>query len=154
MQMKHLVTAAVLLALVFAPAYAQMEPGTGDETALDVIADHEDTSLSYAAFADEFAEYLDDEDQVAFFAPTDDVLEELGIEEASIAELQEVFTRHATTGLAAEIPIEVVEWFGTLDGSQNEVALEDDTPVINDTAEVVEAVPAENGIVYVIDDTL
>ena len=154
MKAKHFTLAVILVAFVFAPVYAQVEPGDGDETALDVIADHEDTSLAYEAFGDEFADYLDGEDQIAFFAPTDEALEELETDDVSVDELQALFTRHATTGLAAQYPIEFIEWFGTMDGAENEVAVEDDTVIINDSAEIVEAIPTENGVVYVIDETL
>ncbi|MFP3959891.1 MAG: fasciclin domain-containing protein, partial [Spirochaetaceae bacterium] len=126
------------------------------ETVTDVLSSHDDTSVAHELFAEEFEEFLENNENVAVFAPEDEALDDLEPADLSEDEVDALFTRHVTTGLAAETPIELIDWFATADGEQIEVngEEEDDKIVLNEEATVVEAVPTENGIVYIIDDSL
>ncbi len=155
MRVKHFAVVIALAALVLMPLTAQVQPGDAeDKTALDVIEEHEELTITYDLFAPEFGEFLDGEEQLALFAPTDEVLEGVDAEELSYEEIESLFHRHMTTGIATEYPIEFIEWFGTADGAEIAVYVEDETVTLNDVAAVVEAIPTTNGVVYVIDQSL
>jgi uncharacterized surface protein with fasciclin (FAS1) repeats len=119
-----------------------------------VIDSHEETSRAFDIFGSELDDFINDKKNVAFFAPKNEVLEDMNAEDLSEKELESVFKRHVTSGLAAQIPIEFIDWFGTSDGEKITVSVEDDTIVLNDSVSVEEAIPTENRIVYIIDDSL
>lgn len=156
MTRKHLVAGFAVTTFLVMPLYGQVvQPGdAGDVTALDVIEEHEAISTAYEIFGTAFEERLDGDEGLAFFAPTDEALAEADVEDISDAELESLFNRHLATGLAAEAPLEFIEWFGTMDGTENTVSVENGTVILNDSASVVEAIPAENGVVYIIDQPL
>jgi hypothetical protein len=133
----------------------QAEPGDAeDETALNVISEHQRTSIAYDLFGEEFAEALDGGEQLAIFVPVDDALDGMDRENLSDEEIRSLYERHVATGLASEEPIEFIESFATLDGQMITVTVEDDgTVMLNGTARVIEVIPVTNGIVYIIDGT-
>ena len=133
-----------------------VQPGDAeDETALNVISDHEQTSIAYDLFGEEFADALDGGQHLAIFVPMDEALEGMDREDLSGEEIRSLYERHVATGLASEEPIELIESFATVDGQMISVTVEEDgTVVLNGTARVVEAIPVINGIVYIIDGTL
>ncbi|MFP4206546.1 MAG: fasciclin domain-containing protein [Spirochaetaceae bacterium] len=157
MRRNSVIVALILSTVVLTPVFAQVEPGSGDEeTVTDVLSSHDDTSEAHELFAEEFEEFLENNENVAVFAPEDEALDDLEPADLSEDETDALFTRHVTTGLAAETPIELIDWFATADGEQIDVNREeeDDEVVLNEEAAVVETVPTENGIVYIIDDSL
>lgn len=162
MRGKMAVTALIALivgSIAIAPVIAQVEPGSADEkSAADVLSESSGTSVAYELFDERLDEFLEENESVALFAPNDDALEDVAPEELSDDEVDELFTRHVSTGLVTQAPIEFVDWFATADGERIQVALEEDGDeervVLDEEATVIEAVPTANGIVYVIDDSL
>ncbi len=155
MKVKHLVAVFALSALVLAPLGAQEQPGEADdETALDAIAEHEETSAAYDLFAEAFADVLDGETNLALFAPADDALDGIEAADLSPEELQELFNSHVAFGIASHEPIEFIEWFATADETEVDVEQEDDEVVLNGEVEIEDAIAVENGIVYVVSDSL
>ncbi|MFO7848993.1 MAG: fasciclin domain-containing protein [Spirochaetia bacterium] len=152
---KKIIAAIFLVAFALTPIFAQVQPGDADETSTaDAVEEHEETSVAGELFTSEFGSLLDGEENVALFAPKDEVMEDEGIEEISGEELESLFNRHTATGLASQEPLEYVQWFVTEDGEKISVSEKDDTLVLNDSVEVIEAIPAKNGVVYVIDGSL
>lgn len=127
-----------------------------DETALDVIADHERTSRAYELFGDEFAATLDAEmRQMAFFVPVDEVLEDVDRDDLTEEELQNIAARHAATGIVAMQSLEFVDSFMTMDGEMIMVSVDDEGNItLNDRVKVVETIEIANGFVYIIDGRL
>ncbi len=155
MRVRHVVLTMFMAAVLITPLSAQVTPGDSDNgTVKDVIADHDDVSAAYELFGTEFDEFLSGDEQLALFVPTDEALEQIDSEEISGVELQSLFNRHVATGLASREPIEFIEWFITDDGEQVTVSVEDDSVVLNDSATVIEAIAATNGVVYIIDESL
>ncbi|TVQ96386.1 MAG: fasciclin domain-containing protein [Spirochaetaceae bacterium] len=155
MRIRNIALALVMVAVLIAPLAAQVRPGDSDSgTVMDVIADHDELGAAYELFGSEFDGLLSGDGPVALFAPTDEVLGQIAAGDVSEAELQSLFNRHVATGLASREPIEFIDWFVTDDGEQVSVSVEDDTVLLNDSATVVEAIAASNGIVYIIDAAL
>lgn len=155
MNVRHVILTIFLTAALVTPMFAQVQPGEGDDmTVLEIIANHDDTSVAYELFGSEYEEFLDGDDSLALFVPRDEALEDLDLDEMAALDRETLFRRHITSGLASESPIEFIEWFGTADGEQITVTVDDDTVVLNDRATVVEAIAATNGVVYIIDQTL
>ena len=67
-------------------------------------------------------------------------LEDVAVEDVDDAELSELFNGHAATGIASQQPIEFIEWFATDQGEQVTVRTEEETVVLNDSVEIVDAV--------------
>ena len=155
MNVRHVILAIFLTAALTTPLYAQVQPGEADdETAMDIIAQHDEASVAYELFGSEYEEFLDGDESVALFVPTDDALDDLDADEISALDRETLFRRHISTGLASQSPIEFIEWFATADGEQIAVSVDDDAVLLNDRATVVEAIAATNGVVYIIDQTL
>ncbi|MFP4643681.1 MAG: fasciclin domain-containing protein [Spirochaetales bacterium] len=155
MSRKWFIIALVMLTFGLSPLFSQVEPGDADgETAEDVISEHEETSEAEELFADDFENALDGSDNVAFFVPSDDALEDIDADEVTSEESEELFNAHISYGIASEEPLELVEWFATGDQSEVDVETDDDDIYLEDEIAVEDAVPAENGIVYVIDEPL
>ena len=149
----------VLLALV--PLAAQDQPEEADptaaeeETALDVLAEHERTSVAYDLFGEEFARALDAGMHLAFFVPADDVLADLDLAELSPRELEEIAQRHSASGIVATQPLEFVDSFVTIDGRLIMVSMDmDGNPLLNGEITVIETIEVANGFVYIIDGWL
>lgn len=71
------------------------------------------------------------------------------------AEEKEAFVeRQLSTGLAAKEPIEFIEWFVTEDGKRTMVSKKNGDVVLDDSTYIVDAIPAKNGIVYIINESL
>jgi uncharacterized surface protein with fasciclin (FAS1) repeats len=155
---KLVIVTVALMALALMPLAAQVRPGEAqDETALDVISEHEQTTVAYQLFGEEFADLLEGDQQLALFVPADDVFAQIDREsdEVSEEEIRALYERHVATGLASREPIEWIEWFTTLDGQRITVTVQDDgTVLLNDTTRIIEAIPVRNGIVYIIDGSL
>ena len=134
----------------------EARPGDAeDQTALDVLRDHQQTSVAYDLFGEEFADALDGVRPLAFFVPVDGALDALDLEALSGEEVRSLYERHITTGLAAEEPIAYIDSFTTEDGRMITVTVEEDgTVVLDDIARIIEIIPVTNGIVYLIDTTL
>ncbi|MFW6368618.1 MAG: fasciclin domain-containing protein [Spirochaetota bacterium] len=155
MKMKTSIICLAMAALLAAPVLAQEEPGSGsDETAAEALADHDDTSVAAEVFGEAYEDDLDGDTSVAFFAPNDDVLEGVAEDDLSDEERQELFERHVTYGLAAEAPIEFIDWFAAADQERIEVSEEDEEIVLDEEVAVEDEIPVANGIVYVIDGSL
>lgn len=155
MNVRRVILALFLTATLLTPLYAQVQPGEGDdETAMDIIAQHDDASVAYELFGSEYEEFLSGDEALALFVPRNEALEDLDVDEISALDRETLFRRHLATGLASRSPIEFIEWFATADGEQISVTVDDDTVVLNDRAIVVEAIAATNGVVYIIDQTL
>lgn len=160
MRTRNLVTviAAIVALLALMPLGAQVRPGDAeDETALDVISEHEQTTVAYQLFGEEFADALDGGQRLALFVPADDVFAQIDREreEVSEEEIRALYERHVATGLASQEPIEWIEWFATVDGQRITVTVQEDgTVLLNDTVSIIEAIPTQNGIVYIIDGSL
>ena len=155
---KFIIATVTLVALALTPLAAQVRPGEGeDETALDVISEHEQTTVAYQLFGDEFADRLDGEERLALFVPADEVFAQVDREreEVSEEEIRALYERHVATGLASEEPIEWIEWFATVDGQRISVTVQEDgTVLLNETTRIIETIPVRNGIVYIIDGSL
>ena len=131
------------------------EPGTGELSVLDVIAGHEMTSIAYDLFGEEFAAALADRPRLAFFVPADEAIADLDPDTLSDAEIATLAERHVAIGLVSAEPIEFVESFVTTDGEIITVFVENDgTVILNGSVVVMEAIPAVDGYVYIIDGLL
>lgn len=154
MLIRKIITGILLGAFAVSPLIAQVQPGDADDiSAADAIEEHENTSVAGELFTSEFGSLLEGDENVALFAPEDEVLEG-DSDDISGEELESLFKSHTATGLASQEPLEYIQWFVTENGERVTVSKEDDTLILNDSVEVVEAIPAENGIVYVIDGSL
>lgn len=131
-------------------------PGDTEEgTALDVLSDHEKTSVAYEIFGRHFAESLDGGQRIALFVPADEFFEDIDHEELTTAEIVFLYLRHMSTGLVSLEPIETVDTFMTADGRLVTVMVDEQgRTVLNGVAAVVEAIPTTNGIVYILDNAL
>ncbi len=156
MRVRDVILTGVLIVALVMSLSAQSRPGDGDDNVLEVITQHEDTTEGYAYFGTlpEFAEILSRDENLAFFVPHDDVLEGLDPTELTAEEIVDMFNAHVAMGIATQHRIELITWFRTVDGERVDVTVDDDTVILNDDVEVVEAVAASNGIVYIIDGSL
>ncbi len=152
---KKIMTGILFGSFALLPLVAQVQPGDAEDTSVaDAVEEHEKTSAADELFASEFDSLLDGDESVAFFAPEDEVLDEEDTADASGDELESFFNGHVATGLASQEPLEHIKWFVTDDGEKVTVSEEDGTIVLNDSVEVVDAIPASNGVVYVTDESL
>lgn len=139
-----------------ADPHPESRPGEAeDRTALDVLSQHERTSIAFNLLGEEFADALDGGRRLAIFVPADEALE--GIDPAALSdeEIRSLYERHITTGLASEEPIDYIDSFTTEDGRTITVVIDEiGTVVLNDVARVIDIIPVTNGIVYIIDATL
>ena len=155
-----LVLASAFLARLAAdehPAGRQsVQPGDAEEeTALDVISDHERTSVAYEIFGRQFTESLDGGQRIALFVPADEFFEGTDHEALTTEEIVFLYLRHMSTGLVSLEPIETVDTFMTADGRLVTVTIDaEGRIVLNGVAAVLEAIPAANGIVYILDNAL
>lgn len=156
MRLRHLMLVTVLATVLLVPAVAEVvRPGDSDAVSvLDAISDHEQATIVYDLFGSEFAEVLTGDDPVAFFVPSDDALDGLDADALAADELEGLFQQHLSTGLAAEAPLRFIEWFATAYGEQIEVSVDGDTVILNGSIAVLDAIPARNGVVYIIDASL
>ncbi len=75
MRVRNLTLALVMGTVMIASLTAQVRPGDADNgTVRDVLGDHDSVSATYELFGSEFEDVLGGEDNVALFAPTDEVL--------------------------------------------------------------------------------
>lgn len=155
MRVRDVILIGVLATAMVLSASAQVRPGDGDNTVLEVITQEENTTEAYAYFGTlpEFAEILD-ETNLAFFVPHDDVLEGLDPTELTAEDLVDMFNAHVAVGIASEHRVELITWFGTVDGERVDVTMDNDTVMLNGEVAVVDEIAASNGIVYVIDGSL
>ena len=160
MRLRYVSTMLILLVVIGAPLAAVGEPEANypeahRDTALDVIAEHDQTTIAYEVFGDEFAEAIDTAPRHAFFVPTDAALEDWDPEQFTNEELQVLVRRHIAVGSVAEGQIEFVDSFMTMDGQAIEVALDPEgRPVLNGTVTVLETIDVAYGVVYIIDGRL
>ncbi len=161
MKIRHFVPVVLMALFALAPLAAQDQPEEPDpafdeeETALDVLAEHERTSVAYDLFGEEFARALDAGMHLAFFVPADDVLVDLDPAELSPQELQEIAERHTASGIVATQSLEFIESFVTTDGRLILVSMDvDGNPLLNGEITVIETIEVANGFVYIIDGWL
>jgi hypothetical protein len=133
-----------------------VRPGDAEEgTALDVLSDHEQTSVAYDIFGRHFAESLDGGQRIALFVPADEFFEDMDHEALTTEEIVFLYLRHMSTGLVSLEPIETIDAFMTADGRLVTVTIDaEGRTILNGIATVVEAIPTTNGIVYILDSTL
>ncbi len=154
MSIKKIIIGIFLSVFALSPLIAQVQPGDADHTVTEVIEEHDNTSVAKELFDSEF-ETIDSKDEsVAFFAPEDEVLNDQAGEEVSAEQLKSLFEGHLAKGIASREPLEYIEWFATESGEKITVSTEDDAVILNDSVEVVDAIPTKNGVVYVIDGAL
>ena len=137
------------------PLDIEEERDTEEETALDVIAEHERTSAAYDLFGDEFAAALDADVQLAFFVPADEALADVDRQALSDVELRRMAERHSAAGIVATQSVEFADSFQTLDGELITVSYDEDgNVVLNGRVTVIEIIEVANGFVYIIDGRL
>ena len=161
----HVPALTMLLALVCLARLAADEqpeerrsarPGDAEEaTALDVLSEHEQTSVVYEIFGRHFAESLDGGQRIALFVPANDFFADVDHEELTTDEIVFLYLRHMSTGLVSLEPIETIDAFMTADGRLVTVVLDErGRTVLNGVATILEAIPTTNGIVYILDRAL
>lgn len=155
MRVRDVILVGVIATALVMSAAAQVRPGDGDDTVLEVITQEEHTTEAYAYFGTlpEFAEILD-ESTLAFFVPHDDVLEGIDPTELTADEIVDMFNAHVAMGIPTEHRIELITWFRTVDGERIDVTMDNDTVMLNGEVAVVDEIAASNGIVYVVDGSL
>ena len=130
MIIRNMTLTALLLILAVMPLVAHGAPPEADypeahqDSALDVISEHERTTVAYDVFGEEFAEFVERAPRTAYFVPTDAALEGWDPEDFTQVELAELAERHVASGLVAEQPLEFVDSFITMDGETITVALD------------------------------
>lgn len=157
MTSKIKLTGTILAILVIAlPLSAEVvEPGDADDKNVrEVVENLDNVTNAHKILAPELQDMENDNTSVALFVPTDDSLKSEDVANISEEKQEEFLKSHTTKGLASKEPLEYVEWFGTESGDKITVSSQDDEVVLNDSISIVEAIPAENGIVYVIDESL
>ena len=160
MRLRNMSIMLVLLVVILAPlAAVGVEeadyPEAHRDTALDVIGEHDQTTIAYEVFGDEFAEAIDAAPRHAYFVPTDAALEDWDPEQLTNEELEALVRRHLAAGPVAEEQLELVDSFMTMDGQTIDVALDPEgRPVLNGTVTVIETIDVAYGVVYIIDGRL
>ena len=150
MNIKQLFLVGLLTAFVITPLLADSHDGSVS----DVVASHEELSGFNDIVSRLDSEAVDDEESIALFAPHDDALADVDVDDLSDGEVADLFDGHSTVGLASTTPLEFVEWFGTNAGERVTVEQMDDAIYLNGTVEVIETIKVSNGFIHVISDVL
>ena len=131
-------------------------------TVVDVIVNSPDHELLEAAvLAADLAGALSAEGPFTVFAPTDDAigalvaaLEITAEELLALETLGDILTYHVVAGEALSTSLTNGQMIATLLGPDVEVTITDDGTFINDAMVTVADIPADNGVVHVIDAVL
>ncbi|TVR93415.1 MAG: hypothetical protein EA428_02130 [Spirochaetaceae bacterium] len=157
MKTKQLFFVGLIGVLAIAPLAAQsevLEMHSEDEGIMDAVASHDDLSRFHEILTEYDGDAVNEDRSLAIFAPHDDVLEDVAVDELSEGEIAELFNRHSASGLASTTSVEWIDWFATSDGEQVSVERDDESILLNGSVAVLEAIEVSNGYLYVISETL
>lgn len=152
----NLIGTVMVFLLISLPVNAEIvEPRDAEEKSVrNVVEGLDVVTNAYQLLSPELKDLDDGETDVAIFLPMDKSLQRGDVANMSEEEKEAFVKRHMATGLVSKEPIEFIEWFVTEDGNRVMVSEKDDAVILNDSVSIIEILPAKNGIVYVIDESL
>lgn len=164
--MKKLLT--ILLLMLILPSIAGLVVAQ-DDTIAEIIEDHSEaddaefTILLELLEESDLAESLDDDVEFTLFAPTDeafeDLFDELDIDLDELLDdvelLMDILLYHMIEDIVESDDLEDEQEIETLQGGIITVTIDDESIILNDSAEVLDAdIEASNGVIHIIDAVL